>query len=120
MLADKEYLTCATIEKLYEEVRIYLEARIKSCGMETVSSEGEISTREEFNHYEGEIICRYINACKKMKPIERRPSDYMILFQDMLMKAGILEHRVYDTPRFEDFSARGLNIPFPKQTRISQ
>jgi len=96
MEIDKEYtksveerVANASTEELYEAVRIYLKDRINSGGKEVVNFENEIPCERDFNLYHAEIIRREIAE-------EKRNSEYMIFFQEMLIQAKIINERMYD------------------------
>jgi hypothetical protein len=75
-------------EQLYEAVEVYLKNRISAGGKEIINLENEISCDSDFNIYHYEIIRREITG-------EKRPSEYMIFFQEMLMEAKIIKERMY-------------------------
>ncbi len=79
----------ASREQLYEAVRIYLKDRISAGGKEVVNLENEISCENDFGIYHYEIIRREISEERA------RNSEYMILFQEMLMEAKVIEERMY-------------------------
>ncbi len=77
-------------DELYLAVRIYLKRRIDAGGKEVMNLEDEISTGFEFDILEREVIQREID-----ERTVGRDSEYFRLFQDNLIKAGIMKKKIF-------------------------
>lgn len=80
-------------EKLYDSVRIYLEGRMENRGNPKFES-GFLY--DLFSLCEKEIIEREIAENNSLSPMERKQSDYLHTFGDLLVKAGLEKKHPYE------------------------
>lgn len=76
--------------ELYSAIRVYLKKRIEVGGKEVMNLEDEISTGFEFDILEREVIQRGID-----ERTMGADSEYFKLFQDNLIKAGIMKKKIF-------------------------